>query len=137
MATPSPPSGPPVTIALGASPLGQVAVDASGHTLYRFDMDTPGSGTSSCDRACAAAWPPALLSGQPTAGPGLIGTLGVVTRTDGTKQISLDGHPLYRYAGDQNPGDTTGDGIGGIWHAETVAKSAAVATAGSTGSNGY
>jgi predicted lipoprotein with Yx(FWY)xxD motif len=117
----------PVSIAVGSSALGPIVVDASGHTLYRFDKDTPGSGSSACTGACAAAWPAALVSGAPTAGPGLTGTLGVITRADGTRQISLDGHPLYRYAGDQNPGDTMGDGFGGIWHAERTATSSPAA----------
>jgi predicted lipoprotein with Yx(FWY)xxD motif len=91
-------------------------VDATGHTLYTYDPDTPGSGTSACDGACAAAWPPEEVSGQPSAAAGVTGTLGVITRSDGSHQLTLDGRPLYRYAGDAGPGTTTGDGIGGIWH---------------------
>jgi predicted lipoprotein with Yx(FWY)xxD motif len=105
-----------VTIAARSSRLGQIVVDAAGNTLYAFDKDTAGSGSSACYAACAAVWPAATLNGQPSAGPGLTGTLATLTRTDGTKQISLNGHPLYHYAGDGAPGDTNGDGFGGIWH---------------------
>jgi predicted lipoprotein with Yx(FWY)xxD motif len=121
------------TIAAGRSSLGTIVVDNAGRTLYRFDKDTPGSGSSACNGACAAAWPPDLVEGTPAAGPGVTGALGVVTRADGTHQLTLDGHPLYRYVGDQSPGDTTGDGFGGIWHVVRTATSAATASA-TTGS---
>jgi predicted lipoprotein with Yx(FWY)xxD motif len=111
-----PGSHPATSIAVGRSSLGTIVIDSAGRTLYRFDKDTPGSGSSACNGACAAAWPPDLVQGAPTAGPRVAGSLGVVTRADGTHQLTLDGHPLYRYAGDQGPGDTTGDGFGGIWH---------------------
>jgi predicted lipoprotein with Yx(FWY)xxD motif len=121
------------SIAVGRSSLGTIVVDNAGRTLYRFDKDTPGSGSSACTGACAAAWPPDLVQGAPTAGPGVTGTLGVVTRADGTHQLTLDGHPLYRYVGDQGRGDTTGDGFGGIWHVVHTATSTSAAGA-STGS---
>src|SRR3954453_22877273 len=114
-ATPAKPTT-SVTIAAGSSRLGQIVVDASGNTLYAFDKDTAGSGSSACYAACATLWPAATLNGQPTAGPGLTGALATLTRTDGVKQISLNGRPLYRYAGDGAPGETNGDGFGGIWH---------------------
>jgi predicted lipoprotein with Yx(FWY)xxD motif len=129
---------PATSIAVGRSSLGTIVVDNAGRTLYRFDKDTAGSGSSACNGACAAAWPPDLVQGTPSAGPGVAGTLGVVTRSDGTHQLSLDGHPLYRYVGDQGPGDTTGDGFGGIWHAVHTATStsAAMSSTGS-GSSGW
>ena len=106
-------------------------VDASGRTLYRYDKDMAGSGSSACNGACAVAWPPALVTGQPSAGSGVAGTLSVITRADGTQQVALDGHPLYRYSGDQNPGDTTGDGFGGIWHIVPATTAAVAASASS------
>jgi predicted lipoprotein with Yx(FWY)xxD motif len=121
------------SLAVGRSSIGTIVVDNAGRSLYRFDKDTPGSGSSACNGACAAAWPPDLVQGAPTAGPGVTGSLGVVTRADGTHQLSLDGHPLYRYVGDQAPGDTTGNGFGGIWHvvpAATTASAAAALTGG-------
>jgi predicted lipoprotein with Yx(FWY)xxD motif len=107
---------PAVTVAAGSSPLGPVAVDAAGRTLYRFDPDQPGSGSSACNGSCAITWPPAVVGGQLTAGPGVSGSLTLIPRIDGTHQVALDGHPLYRYSGDSKPGDTAGDGFGGIWH---------------------
>jgi predicted lipoprotein with Yx(FWY)xxD motif len=126
-ATPAP--GHPATIAVGTSSLGPIVVDDSGHTLYRYDKDTPGSGMSACNGACATAWPPAIVTGQPSAGAGVAGTIGTITRADGSQQVTLDGHPLYRFAGDQSTGDTTGDGFGGIWH--VVHANASAASSGS------
>jgi predicted lipoprotein with Yx(FWY)xxD motif len=48
------------------------------------------------------------------------GTIGVITRTDGTQQVTLDGHPLYHFSGDKAAGDTNGNGFGGIWHVVTT-----------------
>jgi predicted lipoprotein with Yx(FWY)xxD motif len=61
----------------------------------------------------------------------------VVTRTDGTRQIALNGHPLYRFAGDQNPGDTAGNGFGGIWHVVHTGASAATSTPAPPAPSGY
>ena len=135
-ATPPSPKSSPVTIKAGSSSLGPIVVDAAGLTLYRYDKDTPGSGTSACSGACAAAWPPALVNGQASAGPGLTGMLGLVTRADGTHQVALDGHPLYRFSGDQNPGDTAGDGFGGIWHVVHTSASSATTSASPAVSSG-
>src|ERR1700722_1893487 len=96
-----------------------------------------GSGTSACNGACATAWPPALVNGQATAGPGVTGALNVAIRTDGTHQITLDGHPLYRFSGDQNPGDTTGDGFGGIWHIARTGAPTATSSNSQSASTSY
>ncbi|HET7488153.1 MAG TPA: hypothetical protein VFJ85_09505 [Acidimicrobiales bacterium] len=120
------------TLATGTTSRGPVVVDAGGRTLYRFDKDTAGSGTSACTGDCATAWPPALVTGTPTA-TGVAGTLGTVTRADGATQVTLDGHPLYRFGGDQKPGDTAGDGLGGVWHV-VAAGAAPAATSQPSGS---
>jgi predicted lipoprotein with Yx(FWY)xxD motif len=89
--------------------------DASGLTLYWFAPDT--SSKSACYGSCAAYWPP--VTGQPSAGPGVTGTLGTITRTDGTTQATYDGHPLYTYIGDHSPGQDSGNNLnlnGGLWH---------------------
>jgi predicted lipoprotein with Yx(FWY)xxD motif len=104
------------TVRVGSTRIGTVVVDSTGRTLYTYDLDHRGSGTSACNAGCAQAWPPDLVSGQPTVGTGVRGNLGVITRSDGSHQLTLDGQPLYRYAGDSGPGDTSGDGLGGIWH---------------------
>ena len=89
--------------------------DAKGLTLYWFAPDT--STKSACYGSCAAYWPP--VTGTPSAGAGVTGTLGVITRTDGTKQATYDGHPLYTYVGDSAPGAASGNNLnlnGGLWH---------------------
>ena len=68
---------------------------------------------------------------------GLTGALGSLTRTDGAKQISLDGRPLYRYAGDGAPGDTNGEGIGGIWHVVHTTGGAAAPKPAASMTGGY
>ena len=80
----------------------QVLTNSSGFTLYWFAPDT--STTSMCTGSCATYWPP--VKGPATAGSGVTGTLGVITRSGGTMQASYDGHPLYTYAGDSAPGRT-------------------------------
>lgn len=88
------------------------ATDTKGMTLYTFDKDT--TSASTCYTACAKAWPPYLVSGTvPTTFPAHLGT---TKRTDATVQYTWDNHPLYYYADDKKPGDTTGDGVGGVWH---------------------
>ena len=66
--------------------------------------------------------------------------LGVSTRSDGKQQVTYNGHPLYRFAGDQKAGDTNGQGVnafGGIWHALTATGNEVTATAASGGGYGY
>ncbi len=89
--------------------------DSKGLTLYWFAPDT--STKSACYGSCAAYWPP--VTGTPSAGTGVTGTLGTITRTDGTKQATYDGHPLYTYIGDSAPGQASGNNLnlnGGLWH---------------------
>jgi predicted lipoprotein with Yx(FWY)xxD motif len=89
--------------------------NANGLTLYWFAPDT--STKSACYGSCAAYWPP--VTGTPSAGPGVTGTLGTITRTGGTTQATYDGHPLYTYIGDSAPGTASGNNInlnGGLWH---------------------
>ena len=89
--------------------------NTNGLTLYWFAPDT--STKSVCYGDCAAYWPP--VTGTPSAGPGVTGTLGTISRTDGTKQATYDGHPLYTYIGDHAPGTASGNNInlnGGLWH---------------------
>jgi predicted lipoprotein with Yx(FWY)xxD motif len=101
-------------VAVAETELGAVLVDAEGNTLYMFDNDS--GGTSSCEDACAEQWPPLETDGEPTAGDGADSALlGTIDRSDGTTQVTYDGLPLYTYAPDGGPGDTTGQGVGGVW----------------------
>jgi predicted lipoprotein with Yx(FWY)xxD motif len=78
-------------------------------TTYTYDVDQPG--VSNCYQACARAWPPVTTTQNQLGAP-----LGVITRTDGTKQVTFNDQPLYFYIGDQTPADHLGDGLGGVWH---------------------
>ena len=96
------------------SDLGTILVDGSGMTLYLFTQDTQNSGESTCEGQCLAAWPPLL--GEPEAGKGVDQSmLGTITRTDGSTQVSYNGWPLYYWAKDSAPGDTTGQGVNDVW----------------------
>jgi predicted lipoprotein with Yx(FWY)xxD motif len=111
------------SVALASTNLGKVLVDGKGRTLYLFEAD---KGTSSkCTGACAGAWPPLTSSGKPTAGPGVVASkLGTAKRPDGTTGVTYAGHPLYTYAGDGAPGQTTGEGLsdyGAEWYALSAA----------------
>ena len=100
-----------------------VLTNSAGFTVYWFAPDT--STTSKCTGSCATYWPP--VKGPATAGSGVTGTLGTITRPDGTTQATYDGHPLYTYAGDTAPGQNKGNGInasGGLWHEVTVSGTA-------------
>jgi predicted lipoprotein with Yx(FWY)xxD motif len=88
-------------VALGKTGLGRVLVDARGRTLYLFDGDTHRK--SSCDGACAVYWPPLLSSAKPRPGSGVRPSfLGLTKRTDGKRQVTYAGHPLYRYVGERS-----------------------------------
>lgn len=96
--------------------LGGAVTDSEGFTLYRFDKDTPKPPKSACEGDCATAWP-AVAADDVTAGEGIdAGLLGSVARADGTRQLTLAGWPVYRYAKDTKAGDTLGEGVGGTWH---------------------
>jgi predicted lipoprotein with Yx(FWY)xxD motif len=110
-----------VFVSLGsAAGLGQVLVDSEGHTLYAFSGDSAKAAT--CEGACAQAWPPLLVEqGEPHPSNGASGArLGTVTRTDGSRQVTYAGHPLYSFGGDKQPGEANGNGsaaFGGSWSA--------------------
>lgn len=97
--------------------LGPVLTDSAGFTLYRFDKDTAKPSKSNCDGDCAKAWP-AVAAGDATAAAGMDASLlGEVVRTDGSKQLTVAGWPVYRFAKDTKAGDTDGQGVGGTWFA--------------------
>jgi predicted lipoprotein with Yx(FWY)xxD motif len=89
--------------------------DSAGRTLYIYTSD---KGTKSeCYGACAKVWPPLTTTGPVTiSGKYTVQRdLGVTTRTGGTKQVTYGGHPLYYFSGDTAPGQTKGQGVGGVW----------------------
>ena len=112
------PSAGTVVVALrtAQTSLGTVLTSAGGYVLYYYTKDQPGTGTSACTGSCASAWPPLTGTVQAPAGVTLPGPLGVITRADGTKQVTINGYPIYIYSGDQAPGQANGNGAGGAWH---------------------
>ena len=132
LAAPSRQSTPLVQVATNAT-LGQILVNSQGMTLYTLSSEA--GGNIQCTGACIQAWPPLLLpagTSAPTAGPGVTGTLGVITRPDGGQQVTYNGFPLYMFSGDSKAGDTNGEGITdppGTWHAAKVAAAAPGETA--------
>ena len=92
-----------------------ILTNAQGLTLYYRTADAPPS--TVCSGGCASAWPPLVVSGSgaPTSATSLSGKLTVVADANGN-QVAYNGHPLYTYSGDTGPGQTTGEGVGGVWH---------------------
>ena len=91
-----------------------VLTNGKGFTLYSFAPDTPT--TSKCYGTCAAYWPP--VTGSSAAGSGLPGKTGTIKRTDGSLQLTYNGHPLYTYVGDSAAGQAAGNNLnlnGGLW----------------------
>jgi len=114
----STPTGGTATVGVRTGSLGKYLVDAQGRTLYLFEKDT---GTmSTCSGACASAWPPSTTSGHPKAASGVnAALLRTTNRSDGSTEVTYDGHPLYRFTGDSSPGDTNGQDVtafGGGWY---------------------
>ncbi len=94
-----------------------ILTNSSGFTLYYFTADS--ATASACTGTCTATWPPLLdTSGKPTSANPLPGTLSILNDASGM-QVTYNGHPLYRYSGDQAPGDTHGEGILGKWFVAT------------------
>jgi predicted lipoprotein with Yx(FWY)xxD motif len=87
-----------------------ILVNSAGLTLYTSANDT--SGTSNCTGTCASLWPPLPVgTGTPTGGPGVTGTLATITRSDGTRQVTYNGKPLYTLEIDGSAGRASGDGV--------------------------
>jgi predicted lipoprotein with Yx(FWY)xxD motif len=91
--------------------------NGSGRAVYLWTKDT--GDMSNCTGACAGAWPAVTTTGSVTASGGANASdLGTITGSDGVKQVTYDGHPLYYFSGDSGPGTATGqgsDGFGAKW----------------------
>jgi predicted lipoprotein with Yx(FWY)xxD motif len=92
--------------------LGAYVTGEDGLALYVFLPDE--GDTSACTGECAINWPP--LEGDFTAGDGVTGALGTITRDDGTTQVTLGGAPLYYFIGDEAAGDVNGQGLQDVWY---------------------
>lgn len=133
-------SGPATTVNVATTGLGKVLVDSKGETIYLFKKDN--GTTSACSGECANDWPPVRTNGEPTVGDGANASMVSTTkRSDGAPQVTYNGHPLYLYEGDQQPGDTNGQGVsafGAAWYALTPAgNQVSGGTSTSGGSSGY
>ncbi|PXY28177.1 DUF4142 domain-containing protein [Prauserella muralis] len=95
--------------------IGRMVVDDNGFALYRYDRDSADPPRSRCENACARTWRPVPARGELRATGIDQSLLGTVTRSDGTDQLTLNGRPLYRYTGDEMPGETSGHGADGAW----------------------
>ena len=113
----------PATVKVAHTKLGRILVNSSGRTLYLFKKDT--GRKSTCYGQCAKFWPPLKAGGTAKAGSGAQASkIGTTRRRDGTRQVTYNGHPLYLFAQDTKPGDTTGEGVtafGARWFAVSPA----------------
>jgi predicted lipoprotein with Yx(FWY)xxD motif len=103
-------AGPDASVA--TTSLGKIIVDGKGMTAYFFDRDTPNTGSSSCAGPCTVNWP-AITSA--TTVPTVVGITGSVGTIAATKQITINGRPIYTYLFDTVAGATNGQGVGGVW----------------------
>lgn len=104
------------------SDLGEIVVDADGMTVYMFDNDTQGGDSSTCEGECATNWPAVTTdSDDPPVAEGIDGEVGTIEGVEGEPQVTLNGWPLYYFAGDEAPGDTNGQGVNDVWWVLTPA----------------
>ncbi len=94
--------------------LGTILVTGSGRTLYRDKADRKGH--PACTGACLGIWPPLKANGTLRAeGKAKQSALGWVKIAGGVKQVTYDGHPLYRFDSDSKSGETSGQGVAGFY----------------------
>jgi predicted lipoprotein with Yx(FWY)xxD motif len=120
-------------VGLKTASIGSVTVltNSKGFTLYTFAPDTPT--TSACSGACATAWPPQVALAT------VKSPYSTIKRSDGSAQLTFNGHPLYTYTGDTAPGTASGNGItafGGLWYEVPASGAAAPHGSPSAGSGG-
>jgi predicted lipoprotein with Yx(FWY)xxD motif len=101
----------------GDADLGKYLTGEDGLTLYTFTADTKDSGKSTCNGDCAVNWPPLMADSAADVTPddGVTGTIAVITRDDGTSQVSYNGWPLYYFKNDTAAGQTNGQGLQDKW----------------------
>ena len=131
-------TGASATVGVAKSSVGSILVNSNGRTLYLFKADV--GMQSACTGACLTKWPPLLATGRSTAGAGLTASkLATITRSDGSRQITYNGHPLYLFVKDHKPGDVKGQGViafGAAWFALSPSGNQISATAPGSPSGG-
>lgn len=109
----APPAEAELTLSTAEADLGTIIVDGDGMTVYQFDKDTVGGDGSSCTDECSQKWP--AVPGEDAELDGVEGEIGTITGVDGKPQLTLNGWPLYYFAGDTAAGDTNGQSLMGAW----------------------
>jgi predicted lipoprotein with Yx(FWY)xxD motif len=102
-------------LASSKTSLGTVVVDGKGRTVYEFDKDTVGAATSACTGVCVGLWPELMATSSSPSVSGLTGTVGTAPTTGGGQQLTLDGHRLYTFSGDSQPGQVNGEAFMNLW----------------------
>lgn len=107
-------SGSSPTLTTESSTLGTIVVDGKSRTVYQFDKDTQGGTESACAGDCAKNWPSVPGSAGKNL-EGITGKIGSITGTSGSPQLTINGWPLYYFAGDESSGDAKGQAVGDVW----------------------
>jgi predicted lipoprotein with Yx(FWY)xxD motif len=113
------------TVSLRSTAYGKILVNSKGLTLYLWVKDTKDK--SACSGACLDVWPFVLVSGKPTAGPGVKASLLGTIKEKGGHEVTYNGHPLYTFTSDTKPGIISGEGnatFGGPWWVVSAAGNA-------------
>ena len=110
-----------IVLIVQKSALGYVLAAANGQVLYTYANDKKG-GSPTCIGSCAAIWLPVTGNPVVSAADTGLGTLGTVSDTNGAKQVTYNGMPLYTFKG-AKPLATKGDGMGGVWHVIKMSES--------------
>lgn len=105
-----------VDLGVAGSPLGQIVVDGQKMTAYYFTKDTPGSGKSACSGKCLQAWPPITTASDTPRLDGVTAKVGTITLADGSRQVTVNGRPIYLFVKDTKPGDVLGQGVNKVWY---------------------
>ncbi|WP_077488933.1 COG4315 family predicted lipoprotein [Sinomonas mesophila] len=116
---PTPPAPAPASdVALKTATAGAhtIVVGGEGKTVYYYTKDEANSGKSACVGGCLTLWPPVTVDSEQPAVEGVTGTIGTIAAPDGKRWVTLNGLPLHYYANDTKAGDTTGQGVAGVWY---------------------
>lgn len=113
---PTQPSAKGTVITTGQSEFGTMLFNEKKQAIYIWELEE--SSKAECYGNCAEAWPPVLTEGDPQAtGEVDSNLLGTTKRSDGTTQVTYNGHPLYYYA-HEGPSEVKCHNVtthGGLW----------------------
>jgi len=123
-------------LSVAPSSLGQIVVDGKGMTVYYYGKDTKGETASACTGQCLTQWPPVTASGTPSV-TGVTGDVGTIDGANGTKQVTIDGLPIYTFAGDSAAGDVKGQLVANAWWAVAPDGSKITTAASGAATGGY